>query len=51
MASAALYKKKPDVLLDNVAKLEELLRKTSKEENPILNYSRFMRSENKVEKF
>ena len=32
-------------------KLEELIRKTSKEENPAPNYQRLLREESKVDKF
>jgi len=51
IAAAAFVKKKPDLLLGNIMKLEELIRQTSKEENPAPNYNRLLCSENKVEKF
>ena len=49
MLSAA--KKKPDLLLTNIMRLEDLIRKTSKEENPEPNYSHLMRHESKADEF
>lgn len=49
--SVTIQKKKPDVLLDNIVKLQDLIRKTSKEENPRPNYERLMRHESKVEAY
>ena len=53
MASGSAFTtpKKKDVLLTNIMKLEELIRKTSKEENPAPNYQRLLREESKVDKF
>ena len=49
MLSAA--NKKPDLLLTNIIRLEDLIRKTSKEENPEPNYSHLMRHESKADEF
>ena len=49
MLSAA--NKKPDLLLTNIMLLEDLIRKTSKEENPEPNYSHLMRHESKADEF
>ena len=47
--AAAALKKRPDVLLTNIMKLDELIRKTSREENPKPNYNRLLRGETEVE--
>ena len=49
--AAAALKKRPDVLLTNIMKLDELIRKTSREENPKPNYNRLLRGETEVESF
>ena len=49
--ASQLPQKKPDLLLSNIMKLEDLLRHTSKEENPVPNYRQLMRTENKAEEF
>ena len=42
---------KPDLMLTNVMKLENILRATSREENPEPKYNLLLRTENKVERF
>ena len=41
---------KPDLMLTNVMKLENILRATSREENPEPKYNLLLRTENKVER-
>ena len=48
--AAAALKKRPDVLLNNIMKLDGLIRVTSKEENPKTNYNRLVGGERQVDK-
>ena len=43
--AAAALGKRPDVLLNNIMKLDELIRVTSREENPKPNYNRLVGGE------
>ena len=47
--AAAALKKRPDVLLNNIMKLDELIRVTSREENQKPNYNRLVKCEREVD--
>ena len=47
--AAAALKKRPDALLNNIMKLDELIRVTSREENPKPNYNRLIEGEREVD--
>ena len=47
--AAAALKKRPDALLNNIMKLDELIRVTSREENPKPNYNRLIEGDREVD--
>ena len=49
--AATLPKGRQNVLLENIMRLEDVIRNSSKEENPAPNFTRLMRKENKAEAY